>query len=398
MTQYLPRSMHSDYMHFAKLKTQTTYNLASSGVANCTLADLGAKLEDLELHGDNAYGYAPLTERIAARFAIDPACVVTAAGCSFANHLAMAALVAPGDEVVVEHPTYELLNATLGYLQARVEKFERTPVENWRLDTDAVAAHLTPRTRLVVLTNLHNPSGALADDATIEAIAAAAARIGAFVLVDEVYRELMFRDGRATTSFRSDGNIVVTSSLTKAYGLSGLRCGWILAPAKLAERMRRLNDLYAVLPPHLSERLAVLAFDQLPALRARANAMIDTNRAAYREILGDHPGLEQIVLGQGTTIFPRLAACDGDQMFDRLMTKFDTSVVPGRFFGRPDYIRVGLGADTAMTRSGYERMAMALQWIGGGGRRPQGGQGRPPPLPYFSSGNRICHTEHRKPI
>jgi len=361
MTQNSSRSMHSDYMHFAKLKTQASYNLASSDVANCTLADLGAKLEDLELHGDNAYGYAPLTERIAARFGIDPACVVTAAGCSFANHLAMAALVAPGDQVLVEDPTYELLLATLGYLQARIEKFERRPEDHWRLDPDAIAARLTPRTRLIVLTNLHNPTGALADDATIQAIAAAAARIGAVVLVDEVYRELMFRDGTATTSFHPDGNIVVTSSLTKAYGLSGLRCGWILAPAKLAERMRRLNDLYAVLPPHLSERLAVLAFARLPALRARATAMIDANRAAYREILGGHPGLEQTVFGQGTTTFPRLVEGDGDRLFDQLMTKFDTSVVPGRFFGRPDYIRVGLGADAGMTKSGFERLAMALR-------------------------------------
>lgn len=361
MTTYSSRLMHSDYMHFAKLKTQATYNLASSGVANCTLADLGATLEDLELHGDNAYGYAPLTERIAARFGIDPACVVTAAGCSFANHLAMAALIAPGDEVLVEDPTYELLLATLFYLQARVEKFQRNPAEHWQLDSDAIAARLTPRTRLIVLTNLHNPSGALAADATIEAIAAAAAQVGAVVLIDEVYRELMFRDGLATTSFRPDGNVVVTSSLTKAYGLSGLRCGWILAPAPVAERMRRLNDLYAVLPPHLSERLGVLAFDRLPALRARANAMIDSNRAAYREILGFHPGLEQIVFSQGTTIFPRLAFGDGDQMFDRLKAKFDTSVVPGRFFGQPDYIRVGLGADVDLTRAGFERLAIALQ-------------------------------------
>jgi hypothetical protein len=361
MTQNLPRSMHSDYMHFAKLKTQATYNLASSGVANCTLAELGATLEDLELQGENAYGFAPLTERIAARFCVHPACVVTAAGCSFANHLAMAALLAPGDEVLVEDPTYELLVATLGYLQARIEKFERRPEHHWQLDPDAVAARLTPRTRLIVLTNLHNPSGALADDATIQAIAEAAARIGAFALVDEVYRELMFRDGTATTSFHPDGNIVVTSSLTKAYGLSGLRCGWILAPAKLAERMRRLNDLYAVLPPHLSERLAVLAFDRLPALRARANAMIDSNRAAYRDILGGHPGLEQNLFGQGTTLFPRLVKGDGDRLFDLLITKFDTSVVPGRFFGRPDHIRIGLGGDVAMTRAGFKRLAAALR-------------------------------------
>ena len=273
MTIMAARTLQSDYMNFAKLKSRAPYNLATSGVADCELADLGVSLADLELHGDNAYGYAPLAEAIASRFGIDPACVVVpGGGCSFANHLAMAALLAPGDEVLAEDPTYELMVSTLGYLQADLRRFARRPEDAWRLDPDEVAADLTPRTRLVVLTNLHNPSSALADEAEIAAVAAAAARVGATVLIDEVYLELMFRDGRARTAFVPDGNVVVTSSLTKAYGVSGLRCGWILAPPPLAERMRRLNDLYGVLLPHVSERMSVVAFQRLRALRVRANA------------------------------------------------------------------------------------------------------------------------------
>jgi len=354
------RTLQSDYMRFAKLETGARYNLASSGVADCALSDLGATMADLELHGPNAYGYAPLTHAIADRFGVDPACVVTAAGCSFANHLALAALVSPGDEVLVEDPTYELLVSTLGYLQADISRFPRRPEEAWRLDVAAIGAALTPTTRLVVLTNLHNPTSAPADEATILAIAETAARIGANVLVDEVYLELTFRDGRARTAFREGANIVVTSSLTKAYGLSGLRCGWILAPPPLAERMRRLNDLYAVAPPHVAERLSVVAFERLGDLRARANAMIDQNRTAYRDILGDHPGLDQVVFDQGTTVFPRPRHGGADALVEVLMARFETSVVPGRFFGRPDHIRVGLGGEPAMTRAGLERLGRAL--------------------------------------
>ena len=328
------RRVQSDYMRFAKLDTSARYGLASSGVADCALADLDLALDDLALHGPNSYGYVPLVERIASRFAIDTTHVVTAAGASFANHLAMAAILNPGDEVLVEDPTYELLLSTLGYLQADIRPVVRRPADDWSLDADAVAASLTQRTRLVVLTNLHNPTGALADEAAIEAIARAADKVGALVLIDEVYLELMFRSGKAHTAFRPEGNIVVTSSLTKAYGLSGLRCGWILAPTLLAQKMRRLNDLFASLPPHMAERMSVIAFDRLPALRTRANTMIDANRAAYRELLGGHPGLDQVIFDQGTTVFPRLTAGDGDDFFERLMTRFDTSVVPGRFFGR----------------------------------------------------------------
>jgi aspartate/methionine/tyrosine aminotransferase len=355
------RTLQSAYMNFAKLETHSRYNLATSGIADCALSDLNVTIADLELHGENRYGYPPLMDRIGARFGVAPACVVApGGGASFANHLAMAAILAPGDEVLAEDPTYELLLSTLGYLQAEVRPLPRRLENRWALDIDAVTARLTPRTRLVVLTNLHNPSSALEADTTIHAIAAAADKVGAKVLVDEVYLELMFREGSARTAFRPDGNVIVTSSLTKAYGLSGIRCGWILAPADLAHRMRRLNDLYGVLPPHISERLSVAAFDRLEPVRARANAMLDANRAAYRDILGGHPRLGQVVFDQGTTVFARLREGNGDALFKRLTTEFETSIVPGRFFGHPDFIRIGLGGDAAMTRTGLERIAEAL--------------------------------------
>jgi aspartate/methionine/tyrosine aminotransferase len=359
----MTRQMQSDYMDFAKFGADARYNLATSGVASADLADLGLTWSDLALHGPNAGGYAPLVETVAARFGVDPACVVMpGGGASFANHLALAALVSPGDEVLIEWPCYELLSSTLGYLQADVRRFERRLDQAWRLDPYRVEAALTPKTKLVVLTNLHNPTSAYADDATIHAIAAAAAKVGAMVFVDEVYRELMFVDDEAAeTSFLADGNIVVTSSLTKAYGVTGLRCGWILAPATLAQRMRRLNDLYGVHPPHIAERMSVVAFGRLPQLRARANALIGAGRAAYLAVLGDHPKLSQVVFKQGTTVFPRLSEGDGDHFFQRLIEKFETSVVPGRFFGLARHIRVGLAGDPHTTRIGLGRVAAALE-------------------------------------
>jgi hypothetical protein len=353
------RTMASDYMAFAKLDTAARFNLASSGVANCDFADLGAEPGDLVLHGDQPYGYAPLARAIAARFGIDPACVVIpGGGCSFANHLAMAALVAPGDEVLVEAPTYELLVATLEYLGARVSRFERP---GGRLDPATAVAAITDATKLIVLTDLHNPTSAPAAPADIAAVAQGAHLCGASVLIDEVYLELTFEDGRARTAFREDGNVIVTSSLTKAYGLSGLRCGWILAPPAMATRMRRLNDLFGVQPPHLAERLAVRAFVRLASLRARASALTTANRAAYRDILGGCAGLDQTVFDEGTTVFPRLLRGDGDAFFRLLMDRYETSVVPGRFFGAADHIRIGLGGDPAATRQGLTRIAEALE-------------------------------------
>jgi hypothetical protein len=355
-----PRAMASPYMQFAKLTSGARFSLAGSGVANAGFSDLGP-LPDLKLHGDNGYGWPPLLETIADRFGAAPENVVTAVGTAFANHLAMAALVQPGDEVLIETPGYELLDSTLAYLGARLVPFERRADEAWRLDPARVIAAITPATRLIVLSNLHNPSSALADLGDIAAIAAAAAERCAKVLVDEVYLELMAGPGgQVPTAFSTAGNVIVTSSLTKAYGLSGLRCGWILAPAELAQNMWRLNDLFGSAPNHPGEQLSHWAFGRLEGLRARAGAILEENRAAYRALLEGHPALEQTLFAQGTTVFPRLLKEDGDAFFARLKADFETSVVPGRYFGAPHHVRIGLAADPAMTRQGLERVARAL--------------------------------------
>jgi aspartate/methionine/tyrosine aminotransferase len=346
-------------MQFAKLRQGARFNLATSGVMNCVLGDLDTDLNGLELFGPSTYGQAPLMERIASRYGVRPDNVVTAAGCSFANHLALAALVEPGDQVLVEEPTYELLLAALGYLQADIVRFQRRAEDGFRLDPEALARAITPRTRLVVLTELHNPSSVRADAATLAAVSQTVRASGARLFVDEVYLDLAYADA-PPSAFHLGEHVVITSSLTKAYGLSALRCGWILASPELCERMWKLNDLYYVHPPFLAEQLSMRAFDRLAYFRARTDRLLDANRAAYRELLGGHPRLEQTVPGAGTTVFARLLGEDVEAFCARLRADFETTVVPGRFFERPDHIRIGLGGEAKMTREGLEQLARAL--------------------------------------
>jgi aspartate/methionine/tyrosine aminotransferase len=338
------RTLSSAYMNWAKTKADAPFNLASSGVLNCRLADLGPLPQGLELHGPNSYGYPPFVERLATRFGVDPACIVTSQGASMSNHLAFAALLEPGDEVLVEDPAYELLLSALAYLGVRVRRFERRAEAGFALDPEAVAAAITPETRLVVVTNLHNPSSNLASPETMQQVAKIAAGAGAILLVDEVYLELTFRPD-PVTAFTLADNVVVTSSLTKAYGVSGLRAGWILAQPDLAERMRRLNDLYGSVPVHLGEQLAVVALDRLETLRARADALLGANYAAWRAHLEGHP---------------RLVGADAEAFCDRLRHDHEVSLAPGRFFERPDRLRIGLAGDPARTAEGLRRLAKAL--------------------------------------
>src|SRR5271165_3256296 len=188
----LRSQMGSPYMEFSKLRSGAKYNLATSGIMSYPLAELPVRIEDLEIDGSTVYGFAPLQERIARYNGVSPDCVLKADGTSLANHLAMAATFDPGDEVLIEHPTYELLETTALYLGAKLRRFQRRLEDGFRLDPIEVERNITPQTMLVVVTNLHNPTGAFAGDAGLRAVGEIAKAHGARVLVDEVYLEALY--------------------------------------------------------------------------------------------------------------------------------------------------------------------------------------------------------------
>ncbi len=355
---------HSDYMEFSKLRSAATYNLAASGVMNSSLSDLQFRIEDLDINGPAVYGYEPLLQAIAKLKGVKPESVVQAAGTSMANHLAMAALFAPGEEVLIEEPTYGVLLDTALYLGAKIRRFQRHFEDDYALDPGEVASNLTPQTRLIVITNMHNPSSALASEESLRKIGDLAREEGARVLVDEVYLECLHHPP-VTSSFHYGDHFVVTSSLTKAYGLSGLRCGWILAEPELAERMWRLNDLFSATPVHIADLLSVSAIEQIDTFARRADALVEANRSAMIASLGEHMAIELSIPSVGTTVFPRLGRGDVAAFCQFLRDGYDTSVVPGSYFERPRHFRVGLAGDVEMTREGLTRLAAALEaWEG----------------------------------
>jgi aspartate/methionine/tyrosine aminotransferase len=354
------RAIGSEYMEWAKLHSAARFNLASSGVVEYPLADLPVRLEALVLSGPGAYGWPPLQERLAAKCGVSPDNVVAAMGTSMANHLALAALCGPGDEVVIERPAYDPMVSVARYLGAEVRRFDRRAEDGFAVDPGAVARAVTPRTKAIVLTNLHNPSSALIDTETLRRVGAIARDAGARVVVDEVYLDCLFEKAPPSSFHLDPGCFVVTSSLTKAYGLSGLRCGWVLADPELARRMWRIDDLFAANPPHVAEQLSVIALDHLPAIAARAKALLATNRALINAFLESRTDLEGGRLEGGTTTFPRLARGNVDELCSMLRERYETTVVPGRFFEMPDRFRVAIGCPTETLREGLARLSRAL--------------------------------------
>lgn len=335
------RAIKSDYMHWAKFKPGVRFSLTGSEVPHFRLDQLPLSIADLDLDGASHPRYQPLRERIARRYAVAPNFVVTTDGTSMANFLAIASLISPGDEILVEHPTYELLISAASFLGARIKRFERKAAEGFRLDPRAVEQAISPETRLVIVTNLHNPSSALASEAELKAVGEVATAAGAHVLVDEVYLDLAC--SAQQSSVHLGPAFAATSSLTKAYGLSGLRCGWILAHAEAAERMWRLNDLFGVNQAHQAERLACIAFDHVDEIFSGVAPMLEHNRRLFNDFVSGRKDLECSPAEHGITAFPRWLGGDTERLNEHLHEHYDTAIVPGRWFEMNEHFRIGFG-------------------------------------------------------
>jgi len=199
----------------------------------------------------------------------------------------------------------------------------------------------------------------LVDKATLRKIGKLAGKVGACVLVDEVYLEAMF-ENEPSSSVLLGPEFVATSSLTKGYGLSGLRCGWILAEPRLAKKICRLDDIFGASAPNVMERLSVVAVAQLPKIADRAKTLLETNRRSLHEFLAARDDVDAVKTDFGTTSFPRLRTVNADQLCEVLLTKYDTAVVPGHFFESPQHIRIGMCCEPESFNAGIERLGKAL--------------------------------------
>jgi aspartate/methionine/tyrosine aminotransferase len=352
--------VRAPYMEWAKSRPKPSIDLAGSNLAPCRLEDLPGAREALDLAGESPEGYPPLVAAIAERHGVAPDRVATAGGCSGANFFACAALIEPGDEVLCERPFYDPIPAAARLAGASVRWLDRRVEEGWRLDAGSIAAALGPKTRLVLLSNPHNPTGVAATAEPLRAIGALAEERGILVLVDEVYRDVVLENRPPPAATLSDA-FVSTSSLTKAYGLASLRCGWAIASPEIARRIRRVRDLVDVWAPMPADRLSTLAFRNLDALAARAAAIVRANRERAAALFEEHPELETVP-APATLSFPRLrGAADATAFVERLFAETGIAVAPGHFFGAPAHFRIALGGEPEMVAKGLEGIGRFLE-------------------------------------
>lgn len=337
------------------------YDLATSGMPTVPLAELG--MPDARTMGDPS-GWAAARTAIASYHGVAPDEAVLALGTTHAIWLAYAALTSPGDEILVEQPAYEPLVRIAGGVGLRVTHFERPAAERFPLDPERIVRALTPRTRVVVVTNLHNPSGVRAPDDVLRAIAAALASRGVTLLVDEVYAPfdaLVDARGVFHGSARKLGpNVVAIGSLTKCYGLGPQRIGWLLGAPDVVARADDAITASCGLLPIETAHVAVHAFGRIVDLAARARAVLAGKREHVSAWTARH-GLSWSAPTEGLYGFAIVpGAGDLTATIEKAATERDVLVAPGSFFGVPGGFRLSWSKSLPDLDEGLARLAAAL--------------------------------------
>jgi aspartate/methionine/tyrosine aminotransferase len=354
----------SRYLQWARrFYGRVRFDLATSGIPTVPPGEL--IVDETTSSDDPSVAWANLCRLVASHndVAIDE--VLPALGTSHALWLACASLVSPGDEVIVEEPAYEPLVRIAAGAGARVVFVARDPRAHFALDPDRFERAMTPRTRAVVVSNLHNPSGVRATDDALREVAGVASRRGAFLVVDEVYAAFdAFVDDRGVfrgSARRLAANVVSVSSLTKCYGLGPDRIGWLLGPRDVVDRAAHALVANTGMLPRSHARIGVAALSRLPELAARSRTLLAGKRERVAAWVASH-GLTWSEPTDG--IFGLVTVPgrgDLTPAIEKAAHEREVLVAAGVFFGLPDAFRIAWSLPRDALDEGLTRLAEALQ-------------------------------------
>ncbi len=350
-------------------------NLSDSGVHPLRVSELipdpeeRARILDRSLEYTQTNGTVPLRERIAALYngaSIDNI-LVTSGGIE-ANFLSVWNLVGPGDEVVVLCPNYQQIEGLAPAFGAELIRWQMQPdweSERWLADLDALRELVTERTRLIAICNPNNPTGATFDADWLDELACIAGQ--AWILADEIYAGSEL-EGPATASMwgRHD-RVIVTNSLSKAYGLPGLRLGWLATNANKAEDLWKHHDYTTIAPSALSDSLATAALEpkRRQRLLLRTREHLNRNLAVVCAWLDDHTdSLRYIRPAAGAMLWLEYRQTIGStELADKLRREAGVLLVPGDQYGMDGWLRIGFGGETDVVQEGLKRLHGLLQGL-----------------------------------
>ncbi len=319
-------------------------------------------------HLSSVWGHPAVAANVASRYDVDPRHVLITNGVSNAVYLLSRALLKTGSQVTVESPAYEPLVASPDLIGARIGRLRRSPPD-YQIDPEEVTRFVNRATDLIIISNLHNPSGAFLSNETLTETLRRARAVNprVMIVVDEVYHD--FVGDRQAPAATLDEGFISLNSLTKVYGLGCLHCGWIMAQPDVIAEVRRLQMVVEGSYARLLEDIVAFVTARLDEYLDRARAIVERNRVVVLRHV--RPFIESGLLGgdvpdKGCIYFPEVrTAMDGDVMVERLGQQFGVYVVPGRFFGDPGRVRLGFGGPSQDLPSALERFLEACRSLSG---------------------------------
>ncbi|MEP7270171.1 MAG: aminotransferase class I/II-fold pyridoxal phosphate-dependent enzyme [Acidobacteriota bacterium] len=348
------------------------YNLSESGVHPLSLKEVFngqpeslERLIEYELGYSQTNGTLALRERIAALYPeATPDNILVTNGTSEANFVSMWALFEPGDELIVMLPNYLQIYGLGSIWQGQVHPFNLRLENGWRPDLDDLQRHLGPQTRAIAICNPNNPTGAILNAEDRSAIIDAASRYGTWIIADEVYQGAEHA-GEITTSFWNEDydRIIVTNGLSKAYGLPGLRLGWIVAPEQVAESLWSYRDYTTIAPATLSDRVAqrVLEPETRERIFQRTRSILETNFEIVSEWSRPHSFLRLERPRAGAiALFQYDLPRSSEDLVEELRRECSVLLCPGAHFGLDKFFRLGYGGKEKHLRKGLEWVSQGL--------------------------------------
>jgi len=352
----------------SKWENVVEYNLSESGVHPVTIRELvddPAEIERLlatELNYPQANGTIELRERIAALYpGATPDNVLVTAGCIEANFIALQTLLAPGDEMVVMLPNYMQIWGLGHNLGLRVKCFHLREELGWGLDLDELNEMVSAQTKLIAVCNPNNPTGHILTATEMDGVVAAAERVGAWLLADEVYSGAERLTDTQTPSFwgRYDKALAM-GSMSKAYGLPGLRLGWVVAPADTADEIWARHEYVTISATMLSNKLATIALspEVRPRLIQRTRDYIRRGFPVLDGWLESHEGAFSLVPPQAAAIsFARYHLdINSTDLVRRLIHEKGVLIAAGDHFGVDHHLRISYGLPPDYLRAGLNRI------------------------------------------
>ncbi len=343
-------------------------DLSESGVQPISLRDLQELGLDMQEFETTPLGYSQTNGTIQLRQAICehyPGATIddvqVTNGTSEANYLAGLTLLGEGDEVLFQSPNYMQMFGIPPSLGATVKPFSLCVDRNWEPDWDEFERALSSKTRIIYVSNPNNPTGSILSSAAMERLVEAAEAVDAYLVADEVYQGAEL-DGQLTPSFwgMSD-RVIVTSGLSKVFGIPGVRIGWIVGPPAIVAECWAQHDYITIGPSKLSDLIARVAVQRENRLRLfeRAARLLGRNQECFRTWASGLGGFLQYVEPKaGAFAFVQYNHdIPSVELAERLRKKQDVLVVPGAYLGMEGYLRISTGVPRETLEEGLRRIA-----------------------------------------